>query len=546
MARSFEKGSLVPSIVIGAFTTIGGILYGYDSGLIAGMLAMEPFKQQYGAQLPDGSWYLPSSKKSLFVSILSAGLFCGAFSTGYLADVRGRRMGLIFGSIIFMIGVAMQVARTNAVLFGGGRFVVGFGTGAISSIGPLYQAEIAPKHIRGTITAGYHTAKTFGVLLAAIVNNSTKDRGGKSAYLIPIYIQFIWAIILISGFAFLPESPRYFMKYGKRDKARQALARIRHRDEDDSLITSELDEIEASLEIEQSAGDVSVKDCFRRENKQLYRLILGMTVMAFSQLVGVNFIKYFGTDFFQQAGITNSFVISMATNLVSFSMTLPALYLIERLGRRTFLIIGYIGSWVTQYIIAIVGLVAADTDLSRKILVSFSILYIAIESAGVGPPSLVIVGETFPLRTRAKSIAISLGCDYIWNFIIALSTPYLVDSGPGNANLGSNVFFIWGSCSLFGAIFVYIWVYETKGLTLEQIDELYNTVPFAWHSAGFVPRSLQAETDLILELDKANKTGDMNVSDLEVSDADDASVLSVEGIREIPAQSQQQGWSNLP
>ncbi|KAK9235361.1 general substrate transporter [Lipomyces kononenkoae] len=451
--------------------------------------------------------------------------------------------GLIIGSIIFMIGVAMQVATVNAALFAGGRFVAGFGTGAISSIGPLYQAEISPKHIRGTITAGYHTAKTFGVLLAAIVNNSTKDRGGNSAYLIPIYIQFVWAIILMSGFAFLPESPRYFVKYGKRDKARQALARIRHRDEDDALVTSELDEIEASLEAEHSVGDVSVRDCFKRENRQLYRLILGMTVMAFSQLVGVNFIKYFGTDFFQQAGITNSFVISMATNLVSFSMTIPALYLIERLGRRSFLIIGYIGSWITQYTIAIVGLVAAGSDLARKILVSFSILYIAIESAGVGPPSLVIVGEVFPLRTRAKSIALSLGCDYSWNFIIALTTPYLVDSGPGNANLGTNVFFIWGSCSLLGAIFVYAWVYETKGLSLEQVDELYNSVPFAWQSAGFVPRAIQDENALILELDKAIKPGDTNVSDDEVS-ADHATDLAEDGIQEIPSRPQQV-WSSV-
>ncbi|KAK9429280.1 hypothetical protein V1505DRAFT_408936 [Lipomyces doorenjongii] len=354
-----------------------------------------------------------------------------------------------------MTGVAMQVAAANASLFGGSTLFDNWQPSILAhtTLRPLY---LAPKHIRGTITAGYHTAKTFGVLLAAIVNNSKR-------------------------FAFVPDSPRYFMKYGKRDKARQGLARIRHRDEDDALRTSELDEIEASLEFEHSIGDVSVRDCFKRENKQLYRFILGMNVMAFSQLLGVNIIKYFGRDFFQQAGITNSFVISMATNIVSFSMTIPALYLIERLGRRSLLIIGYIGSCITKYIIAIVGLVAAGSDLARRILVSFSSLYIAVESAGVGPPSLVIVGEVFPLRARAKSMALSLEC-----------------------------------------------------LSLEQIDELYNTVPYAWQSAIFIPRSLS------LELNKAHKPGDVNVSDTEVSDADDATVLSEEGIQEI-----QQPWSNL-
>ncbi|KAK9384137.1 hypothetical protein V1515DRAFT_542360, partial [Lipomyces mesembrius] len=118
---------------------------------------------------------------------------------------------------------------------------------------------------------------------------------------------------------------------------------------------------------------------------------------------------------------------------------------------------------------------------------------------------LVSTRVSFPLRTRAKSIAHSLGCDYSWNVVIALTTPYLPDSGPGNANLGSNVFLIWV------AIFVYVWVYETKGRSLEQIDELYNTVPIAWQSATFVPREMQDESTLILELNKANKPGDVNV-----------------------------------
>lgn len=119
MAPLFEKGSLGPSILIGAFTTVGGILYGYDTGIIAGILAMDTFKEDYGKPDPThpGSFYLPSARKSLIVSILAAGLFSGAFSTGYLADRKGRRKGLIVACLVFMFGVSMQVARVSIELF---------------------------------------------------------------------------------------------------------------------------------------------------------------------------------------------------------------------------------------------------------------------------------------------------------------------------------------------------------------------------------------------------------------------------------------------
>ncbi|KAK9452113.1 general substrate transporter, partial [Limtongia smithiae] len=490
MASSRKQGSILPSVVIGSFAAIGGILYGYDTGLIAGILAMPEFKKDFGSLNPlgePGEYYLPPSRKSFIVSTLSAGLFCGAFSTGYLADFRGRRPGLIFACFLFMFGVAMQVATLNVDIFVIGRFLTGCGVGSIAAIGPLYQAEIAPKHLRGTLTAFYHTAKTFGVLIASVVDNESKNREGRSSYLVPIYLQFLWAIILVLGFAVLPESPRYFMKIGRRDAARKALARIRSYDEDHEAVTAELDEIQATIELEQSIGDVSIADCFKRTtNKQSYRMTIGLVIGAMSQLVGVNFIKYFGTDFFMQAGVTNSFVVSMATNMVSFTMTLPSLYLIERLGRRPFLTIGLLGCFATQYIIAITGLILdKDSDLAKSALVLFTILYIAVESCGAGPPMLVVIGETFPLRTRAKSIAMSIGCDYVFNFLISITSPYLVDPGPGSLNLGTSVFFIWGTSSFCGAMFVYFFVYETRGLTLEEIDEMYTTVPAAWHSNEF-------------------------------------------------------------
>lgn len=308
--------------------------------------------------------------------------------------------------------------------------------------------------MRGAITAGYHTAKTLGVLIASLVDNGSRNRDGKSSYLIPIYLQFLWAAILVTGFIFLPESPRFLVKQGHIGSARKALATIRHQDEDNISISMELAEIEAAVELEQSLSNVKLKDCFGKENRQRYRMMIGLVAGAMSQLVGVNFIKYFGTDFFLQAGVTNSFLVSIATNLVSFCMTLPSLYLVERLGRRPFLVVGLFGCFVTQYVIAVTGLVfGRESEIAKKILVSFTILYIAVESCGAGPPLLVVMGETFPLRTRAKSLALSIGCDYVFNFFISISTPFLVDNSPGSLNLGTSVFFIWVSYLICGSIY---------------------------------------------------------------------------------------------
>ncbi|KAK7203953.1 general substrate transporter [Myxozyma melibiosi] len=499
MAPLFEKGSIVPSVLIGAFTTVGGILYGYDTGIIAGILAMDTFKRDYGKPDPmhDDSYYLSSARKSLVVSILAVGLFSGAFSTGNVADRLGRRKGLILACIIFMLGVSLQVARGSIGLFALGRLVAGFGVGSVSSIGPLYQAEIAPKHLRGAITAGYHTAKTLGVLIASLVDNGSKSRDGKSSYLIPIYIQFIWVLILLTGFLFLPESPRFLVKQGKIGAARRSLSIIRHNDKDDISISVELAEIEAAIELERALSNVQLKDCFGTENRQRYRMMIGLVAGAMSQLVGVNFIKYFGTDFFLQAGITDSFMVSVATNMISFCMTLPSIYLIEKLGRRPILTIGLFGCFVTQYVIAVTGLIfGRDSDIAKKMLVVFTLLYIAVESCGAGPPLLVVMGETFPLRTRAKSISLSIGCDYIFNFLISYTTPFLVDDAPGSLNMGTNVFFIWGTASLLGALFIALFVYETKGLTLEQIDELYMTCPTAWRSSSFKPAANMLDPEM--------------------------------------------------
>ncbi|KAK9321892.1 general substrate transporter [Lipomyces orientalis] len=490
-----HEGSSWPAILVGSFAAFGGILYGYDTGSINGIIAMTMFKETFATHHDaDGAPYLKSGQTSLIVSLLSVGTFCGAIAISFIGDMVGRRYSLIASCGVFCIGVILQCAASAIPLFIVGRVIAGFGVGLISAIVPLYQSEAAPKWIRGAIVSAYQFAITIGLLIASIVNQGTKNRTDSGAYRIPIAVQFAWALILSIGMVFLPESPRYYVKKGKLDSARRSLGRLHALPADHPFITEELLEIQTNNEYEMSFGKSSLIDCFKPEGRQLYRIFVGTSVQALQQLSGINFIFYYGTDFFEKSGISNPFTIQLITNIVNVVFTPPGMYAVEKLGRRNLLLLGSIGMCVCEYIVAIVG-TAVDSVVASKVLIAFVCCYIAFFASSWGPVAWVVVGESFSLRTRAKSVAICAASNWLWNFGIGFATPYMVDSGPGNANLGAKVFFIWGTCCFASIFFVYFLIYETKGLTLEQVDELYEKVPKAWQSPSFVPSLGLAEAD---------------------------------------------------
>ncbi|KFZ25262.1 hypothetical protein V502_00254 [Pseudogymnoascus sp. VKM F-4520 (FW-2644)] len=486
-----------PAISIGLFVAFGGVLFGYDTGTIGGILAMKYWDREFSTGFRDssGNLNITASQSSTIVSILSAGTFFGALTAAPVADAIGRRLGLIASTVVFMFGVALQTAATAIPLFVAGRFFAGFGVGLISAIIPLYQSETAPKWIRGVIVGSYQLAITIGLLLASIVNNATHERDDSGSYRIPIAVQFAWAIILIGGMLILPDTPRYMIKRNNLSAATKALAKIRRLPETDPAITEELAEIKANHEYELSLGKATYLDCFK--GNLLKRLLTGCLLQALQQLTGINFIFYYGTQFFKNSGFQNSFVISLITNCVNTASTFPGLYAIDKWGRRPVLFWGAVGMCVSQFIVAILGTTTTGQDAAGNIIVhniaaqkaaiAFICFYIFFFAASWGPVAWVVTGEIFPLKVRAKSLSITTASNWLLNWAIAYSTPYLVNYGPGYANLQSKIFFIWGGCCFICIAFVYFMIYETKGLTLEQVDELYAEVSDARQSVGWVP-----------------------------------------------------------
>lgn len=214
-------------------------------------------------------------------------------------------------------------------------------------------------------------------------------------------------------------------------------------------------------------------------------------------LSGINFIFYYGTQYFKNSGISNPFVVTMITSCINVVSTIPGLYVVDKWGRRGPLFFGAIGMCVSQLIVAIVGTTSTGQDAegnilvfnidAQKVSIAFVCIYIFFFASTWGPLAWVVTGEIFPLKQRAKGLSMTTATNWILNWAIAYSTPYLVNYGSGYANLQSKIFFVWFACCFLCIAFVYFFIYETKGLTLEEVDELYQEVSSARKSPGWRP-----------------------------------------------------------
>ncbi|PYH89052.1 high affinity monosaccharide transporter [Aspergillus ellipticus CBS 707.79] len=493
-----EAPVTIKTYLMCAFAAFGGIFFGYDSGYISGVMGMRYFIERFEgldyATTPTDSFVVPSWKKSLITSILSAGTFFGALIAGDLADWIGRRITIILGCAVFIVGVVLQTASTSVGLLVAGRLIAGFGVGFVSAIIILYMSEIAPRKVRGAMVSGYQFCVTIGLMLASCVDYATENRTDSGSYRIPISIQMAWALVLGGGLFFLPESPRFYVKKGRLDKAAQVLARVRDQPQDSDFIRDELAEIVANNEYEKQVmpdGGYfnSWINCFRGSlftpNSNLRRTILGTSLQMMQQWTGVNFVFYFGTTFFQSLGtISNPFLISMITTIVNVCSTPVSFYTIERFGRRTLLLWGALGMVICQFIVAIVGTTDGSNKSAVSAEISFICIYIFFFASTWGPGAWVVIGEIFPLPIRSRGVALSTASNWLWNCIIAVITPYMVDKDKGD--LKAKVFFIWGSLCACAFVYTYFLIPETKGLTLEQVDKMMEeTTPRT--SAGWQP-----------------------------------------------------------
>ncbi|KAH8726239.1 monosaccharide transporter-like protein [Phaeosphaeriaceae sp. PMI808] len=501
--RGAECG--IEAIILGCIASIRGFIFGFDTGQISSMLLFRDFINRFGQRQPDGSIAFDSTIQSLVVSTMSLGTLVGALLGSYSSDWWGRRRSLSLGVLIFVIGNIIQITAMNSwVHLMIGRIVAGLGVGNLSVGVPMFQSECCPREIRGAVVASYQLMITIGILVSNGINMGVRSSPGEdsdASWRIVIGLGIAFSLPLGVGILFSPESPRWLAGRDRWEDARMSLARLRGKKEDPAheLVNDDFKEMEESVAEQNKAGQGTWMECFTGQPSGIPRLVhrtmLGCALMFFQQWTGVNYFFYYGATIFDAAGIEDPIQTQLILGAVNVPMTFPGLYLIERLGRRVPLIVGGLWQAVWLLIFAIIGIVRPPTEYpsSGIIMIVSACMFIASFACTWGPFCWVVIGETFPLRTRAKQASLSTAFNWLGNFLIGFLTPY------ANEGIGYAFGFVFFACNFIAAIIVFFFLFETKSLSLESVDMMYSDprVKAAsskkWVPPGYLDRNTRDE-----------------------------------------------------
>lgn len=325
---------------------------------------------------------------------------------------------------MFIIGNIIQItAMYSWVHMMMGRFVAGLGIGNLSVGVPMFQSECSPREIRGAVVASYQLMITFGILISNIVNYGVRNIEEQDAsWRIVIGLGIAFSLPLGLGILVCPESPRWLASQGDWDKARLALGRLRglKDDLDNKLVEDDLNEMKQILEKERQVGQGSWMECFNPNSnipKLLYRTLLGMVIHFLQQWTGVNYFFYYGATIFESAGIEDPIMTQLILGAVNVVMTFYGLYVVEKFGRRWPLFIGALWQAAWLLIFASVG-TAINPESSRAVgivMIVSACMFIASFAGTWGPIAWVVIGETFPLRTRAKQASLATAGNWLGN-----------------------------------------------------------------------------------------------------------------------------------
>ncbi|CAI7638585.1 unnamed protein product [Penicillium glandicola] len=457
------------AIAICLFITIGAFQFGFDSSYYSGILVMEPFIKAYGHyDSATGGYVLSSSIQSLTSSIINVGEIAGALSSFLVDDIIGRRGGLFVSSAFVVAGVIFQVAADNLALLIIGRLCLGYAVGLISCLVPLYVADCAPARFRGALVSMYQFGVGMGLLLGVIVDNATKDRLDTGSYRIPMAIQLVFPLVLVPGLIFLaPESPRWLLSKGKTEQARSALQRL-HGNRPD-LIESEILHITQLIE-EERLVEGSWKDLlvWNADGRKAY---LGMALQAWQQASGINFITSYGIVFFETIGITNSFLIQIGLYLVAMPAVWLNQYTVERFGRRAMLLISTVLVAIILLIVGGAGTATVKSLTLDRTIVAMVYIFMCVFNLALGPAVWVVTSEISTGPNRSKLMATSTGTNWFCSWMVTFTFPYLFNTD--SAGLSAKVGFIYGTLMVAAAVWVFFFLPETSGRTLEEIHVMF-------------------------------------------------------------------------
>lgn len=471
----------------------GGFISGWDTGTISGFVNQTDFLRRFGTYSASGDkYYLSDVRTGLMVSIFNVGSAVGCLFLSKLGDIYGRCVGLMIVVVIYMVGIVIQIASIDKwYQYLIGRIIAGIGAGGISVLAPMLISETAPKQIRGTLLACWQLMVTFAIFLGYCTNYGTKRYSNSIQWRVPLGLCFAWAIFMIIGMTLVPESPRFLVKVGKFEQAKHSFAKSNKLSVDDPAVIAEIDLLIAGVEAEEAMGTASWKELFSRKTKVFQRLTMTVVVNSLQQLTGDNYFFYYGTTIFQSVGMKDSFETSIVLGIVNFASTFFSLYSIDKLGRRKCLLLGAATMTVCMLIYASVGVTSLyphgkDQPSSKgagNCMIVFTCFYLFFFACTWGPVCYVVVSETFPLRVKSKCMSIATSANLLWGFLIGFFTPFITSA------IDFYYGYVFMGCLVFSYFYVFLFIPETKGLTLEEVDEMWVDGVLPWKSNSWVPSS---------------------------------------------------------
>ncbi|HET7578123.1 MAG TPA: sugar porter family MFS transporter [Bacillales bacterium] len=426
------------------FGALGGMLYGYDTGVISGALLF--IKQD----IP-----LSHFMQGLVVSALLIGAIIGAGFSGPTSDRWGRRRVVLFIAIVYIIGALGAAFSADAAMLVISRIVIGLAVGGSTALVPLYLSEMAPTHIRGRLASLNQLMITIGILVAYIIDFIFSPIEGWRWML---GLAVVPAIALVIGVAFMPESPRWLIKRKREDEARDVMKLTRQENE----IESEIHEIKETEKIEEDAMTILKASWLRP------MLVAGIGLAVFQQFIGINAIIYYAPTIFSKAGLgdATSILSTVGIGIVNVLLTFVAIATIDKVGRKKLMLWGNVGMVISLVVLACVLFFAGLTSSTAWITVIFLGIFIVFFAATWGPAVWVMLPELFPLKARGAGTGITTLFLSAGNLVVSLLFPILLGA------IGiAWVFLIFAALGILAFIFVAAFVPETKGRSLEEIEQ---------------------------------------------------------------------------
>ncbi|OCL10141.1 general substrate transporter [Glonium stellatum] len=495
----------------------GGMLFGMDIGTIGGVLTLPAFIAKY--HLAAAGSVAQANLSANIASTLQAGCFLGCFVASWMSDKRGRRTALIASGVVTCIGCIFQAASLgNIAVMYIGRFIGGLGVGGASMVTPLYISENAPRAIRGGLTGIYQLFIAAGTMFAFWVNyGSILHLHGQTTYIVPLTVQAIPALLLCICMFLCNESPRWLAKADHWERATAVLSRVRNLPPTHPYIQAELSGIAEQLEHERLLiGGSTLKDLLREMwtipgNRK--RVLISIWLMICQQMTGTNAINLYAPQIFKSLGIKGTATNLFATGIYGIvKMVTCAAFLLfaaDSLGRRRSLLWTSIAQGTAMFYIGLY--VRIDPPITGHsvppagyVALVCVFLFAGFFQFGWGPVCWIYVSEIPTARLRSLNVAIAAATQWLFNFVVARATPNMLATvGRG----GYGCFLIYGSFCYCMFVFAWFFIPETKGLSLERMDDLFGVTELVKNieEEGRVEHTHASPTEFGLDGEKASK-----------------------------------------